>query len=87
MNGYACRALTVAVIQYASSKQENTYVQLLKTANARQLAFESVSFFLSEKVLMRKLAWEALGTTASLYKPLDEDDVPRIADAALEVLE
>ena len=36
---------------------------------------------------MRKLAWEALGTTASLYKPLDENDVRRITDAAFEVLE
>lgn len=62
-------------------------MHLLTSANARQLAIESASFFLWEKVLIRKLAWEALGTTASLYKPLDENDIPRIADAALEVLE
>jgi hypothetical protein len=36
--------------------------------------------------LLRKLGWEALGTTASLYRPLDANAVRRIADAAFEVL-
>ncbi len=36
--------------------------------------------------MLRKLTWETLGTSSSLYRPLDEIDVQRIADAAMEIL-
>ena len=41
---------------------------------------------LTEDILLRKTALEGIDA-AALYKPLDDNDVRRIADAALEVLE